>query len=362
MASSLRAPPSRLVVMMSTAEWVLMACSWRVGRRVRRRGATGRPSVSAVALLALVDRGATLPRVLEEHLTTAPARREGFAVAGDHRQGHEATAALAHEVAHEGALGAQGESVTGVLDVGAHDDDVRRWSVPRRRRGRANRARRTRVVASRRRRATRAQGISLRALTGPNSTLRPREPFDDPRRSSSDEVRDALERRSRCRRARDDHRRARPAPTPVNLEVAASARSAVRERGAVPATIGVVRRAVVVGLDHARCVAARRPATRRAQALDAGPRARRSPRASTGRPRWRPRSPSLSRGGIGDGDGRPRRRPPRRAATFDESADLVALSRTPVLVVASGVKSILDVPATLERLDTLGVPVAGYRR
>jgi len=49
------------------------------------------------------------------------------------------------------------------------------------------------------------------------------------------------------------------------------------------------------------------------------------------------------------------------AETFDESADLVALSRTPVLVVASGAKSILDLPATLERLDTLGVPVAGYR-
>ena len=47
--------------------------------------------------------------------------------------------------------------------------------------------------------------------------------------------------------------------------------------------------------------------------------------------------------------------------SFDESADLTALSRTPVLVVASGVKSILDIPATLERLDSLGVAVIGYR-
>jgi pseudouridine-5'-phosphate glycosidase len=47
--------------------------------------------------------------------------------------------------------------------------------------------------------------------------------------------------------------------------------------------------------------------------------------------------------------------------SFDESADLTALSRTSVLVVASGVKSILDIAATLERLDTLGVPVVGYR-
>jgi len=47
--------------------------------------------------------------------------------------------------------------------------------------------------------------------------------------------------------------------------------------------------------------------------------------------------------------------------SFDESADLTALSRTPVLVVASGVKSILDIGATLERLDSLGVPVTGFR-
>src|ERR1700733_7812135 len=47
--------------------------------------------------------------------------------------------------------------------------------------------------------------------------------------------------------------------------------------------------------------------------------------------------------------------------SFDESADLTALSRNQLLVVASGVKSILDIGATLERLDTLGVPVAGFR-
>jgi filamentous hemagglutinin family protein len=50
-----------------------------------------------------------------------------------------------------------------------------------------------------------------------------------------------------------------------------------------------------------------------------------------------------------------------RDAPFDESADLVALSHTPVIVVCAGAKSILDLPATLERLETLGVPVVGYR-
>jgi hypothetical protein len=46
---------------------------------------------------------------------------------------------------------------------------------------------------------------------------------------------------------------------------------------------------------------------------------------------------------------------------MDESGDLTALSRTPITVVSAGVKSILDIPATLERLETLGVAVAGYR-
>ena len=49
------------------------------------------------------------------------------------------------------------------------------------------------------------------------------------------------------------------------------------------------------------------------------------------------------------------------AETFDESADLTALSRTSLVVVCAGVKSILDVPATLERLESLSVTVVGYR-
>ena len=49
------------------------------------------------------------------------------------------------------------------------------------------------------------------------------------------------------------------------------------------------------------------------------------------------------------------------AETFDESADLTILSRTPITVVSAGVKSILDIPATLERLETLSVAVVGFR-
>ena len=49
------------------------------------------------------------------------------------------------------------------------------------------------------------------------------------------------------------------------------------------------------------------------------------------------------------------------AESFDESADLTILSRTPITVVSAGVKSILDIPATLERLETLSVAVVGFR-
>jgi pseudouridine-5'-phosphate glycosidase len=49
------------------------------------------------------------------------------------------------------------------------------------------------------------------------------------------------------------------------------------------------------------------------------------------------------------------------SATFDESADLPVLARTPILVVSAGVKSILDIGASLERMETLSVTVVGYR-
>jgi pseudouridine-5'-phosphate glycosidase len=62
--------------------------------------------------------------------------------------------------------------------------------------------------------------------------------------------------------------------------------------------------------------------------------------------------PVFATGGIGG---------VHRTPAFDESADLIELARTPVLVVCSGAKSVLDLPATCERLETLGVTVIGYR-
>ncbi|CAA9360409.1 MAG: Pseudouridine 5'-phosphate glycosidase, partial [uncultured Gemmatimonadaceae bacterium] len=62
--------------------------------------------------------------------------------------------------------------------------------------------------------------------------------------------------------------------------------------------------------------------------------------------------PVFATGGIGG---------VHREPALDESADLVELARTPIVVVCAGAKSILDLPGTLERLETLGVPVIGYR-
>jgi pseudouridine-5'-phosphate glycosidase len=62
--------------------------------------------------------------------------------------------------------------------------------------------------------------------------------------------------------------------------------------------------------------------------------------------------PVFATGGIGG---------VHREPAFDESADLIELARTPIIVVCAGAKSVLDLPATIERLETLGIPVIGYR-
>ena len=50
-----------------------------------------------------------------------------------------------------------------------------------------------------------------------------------------------------------------------------------------------------------------------------------------------------------------------RGHNYDESADLYGLKENPIIIVCAGVKSILDVPGTLERLETLSIPVVGYK-
>ena len=150
-------------------------------------------------------------------------------------------------------------------------------------------------------------------------------------------------------------------PHPVNLEVAAACEAAVRAAGAVPATIAVVGGVVRVGLAPEELAALADPArgVAKLSARDVGVCVASGGDGATTVAGTIAVAAALgidvmATGGLGG---------VHRGAseTYDESADLVALSRYPVCVVASGVKSILDVGATLERLDTLGVPVVGYR-
>lgn len=148
-------------------------------------------------------------------------------------------------------------------------------------------------------------------------------------------------------------------PRPRNLEVAREVEAAVRAEGAVPATIGVVRGTVRIGLDDdALDLLANDPDVDKASVRDLGVVAALGRNAATTVAATAALAAGagirlFATGGLGG---------VHRGASdsWDESADLVALARTPVVVVCAGVKSILDVAATLERLESLSVPVLGY--
>jgi len=150
-------------------------------------------------------------------------------------------------------------------------------------------------------------------------------------------------------------------PSPINLDVAAACDHAVRESGSVPATVGVLDGELVVGMDAAQLARLADPerASAKLSARDLGvalslARDGATTVAGTIAAAARVGIDVMATGGLGGVH--------RDAVTsFDESADLASLARTSVLVVASGVKSILDIAATLERLDSLGVPVVGYQ-
>lgn len=150
-------------------------------------------------------------------------------------------------------------------------------------------------------------------------------------------------------------------PAPVNLEVAEECETAVRDGGSVPATIGVLDGRVVVGLSAPELRALADP-DRHASKLSARDLGLALARHGDGATTVAGTISIASRVGIEvmatGGLGGVHR---DVHDSFDESADLTALSRNQILVVASGVKSILDIGATLERLDTLGVAVAGFR-
>jgi pseudouridylate synthase len=149
-------------------------------------------------------------------------------------------------------------------------------------------------------------------------------------------------------------------PRPDNLRVAREIEQAVRSGGAVPATIAIVGGEPHIGLDDA---ALRRIAEAdtvvKAGVRDIAVLAARggdgsTTVASTAHLAAAAGITVFATGGLGGVHRRARE-------SWDESADLTTLSRTGVLVVCAGVKSILDVAATLERLETLGVAVIGYR-
>ncbi|MFE3677142.1 pseudouridine-5'-phosphate glycosidase [Streptomyces sp. NBUL23] len=148
-------------------------------------------------------------------------------------------------------------------------------------------------------------------------------------------------------------------PRPRNLSVARELEGLVRSAGAVPATVAVLDGRARIGLDGDQVErVAGDPAVRKlghrdlAPALAAG---------ADGATTVSATAFLAARAGIGvfatGGLGGVHR---EWAENQDESADLRLLARTGITVVCAGVKSILDVPATLQRLETLGVPVVGY--
>ena len=147
-------------------------------------------------------------------------------------------------------------------------------------------------------------------------------------------------------------------PKPDNLNLAHDMEAQVRARGATPATIGVLNGQIHIGMTPQQL----------AQLADAHPLRKISRRdfaiaiarqesggttvAGTMIAAHAAGIRVFATGGIGG---------VHRGAPFDISTDLQELSRTPVIVVCAGAKSILDLPATLEVLETLGVPVVGYQ-
>ena len=146
-------------------------------------------------------------------------------------------------------------------------------------------------------------------------------------------------------------------PYPQNLETARRLEEVVREQGATPATIAVLKGRIRVGLPpeelerlagnrEAHKVSRRDLALAVARGWDGG--------TTVAATMWTAHQAGIrvfATGGIGG---------VHRGQSFDVSADLPELARTPVAVVCSGAKAILDLPLTLEWLETHGVPILGY--
>ena len=146
-------------------------------------------------------------------------------------------------------------------------------------------------------------------------------------------------------------------PWPVNLETACAAEEIIRHEGGVPATIAVWQGQPCIGLD-------REQLEQLAQGGDVHKASRRDLGMAVAQGRTAATTVAatmalahlagirvFATGGIGG---------VHRGASGDVSADLTELSRTPVAVICAGAKNILDLPRTLEWLETFAVPVVGY--
>lgn len=149
-------------------------------------------------------------------------------------------------------------------------------------------------------------------------------------------------------------------PRPENLRVAREIESVVRSRGAIPATIAVIDGIVCVGLSSEQLedIATRddvvKASVRDLSVVLARSGSAATTVAATSVIAQRAGIEVFATGGLGGVHRQAR-------DSWDESADLATLGSTPVVVVCSGVKSILDVGATLERMETLNIAVVGYR-
>ncbi len=147
-------------------------------------------------------------------------------------------------------------------------------------------------------------------------------------------------------------------PYPANVETALGMEQAIREQGAIPATIAVLKGEIHVGLsesviDELGQTPSARKVSRRDIALSV---ALKQTGATTVAGTMIVAKEAgidvFATGGIGG---------VHRGHPFDVSADLLELGRTPIGVVCAGAKSILDLPLTLEVLETHGVPIIGYQ-
>jgi pseudouridylate synthase len=145
-------------------------------------------------------------------------------------------------------------------------------------------------------------------------------------------------------------------PRPDNLALGRRLESVVAEAGALPATVGVVDGRIVVGLDAAQLERLAEGPADKATAWNLAAIVARGASAGTTVATTLHAAAAagietFATGGIGGVHHEP----------FDESADLAALARYPVVTICAGPKSVLDAAATLERLESLGVPVVGWR-